>query len=75
MIRPQERELNRMKEEENKRLECIICFEVKEQRFITDKCGHGYYCEKCIGSLLKNGPNQCALCREFFFKKIGPVYK
>ena len=66
--------MKQLLQQEEKSKECIICYEIVENKYVSDLCHHGFYCFPCLDEILKEfGFAKCPICREFIFEKIGPI--
>ena len=70
----QNKTIKHLVQQEEKSKECIICYEILEDKYVSDQCHHGFYCLICLDELLKKyGFAECPICRGLISKKIGPI--
>ncbi|KAK4329279.1 hypothetical protein Pmani_000314 [Petrolisthes manimaculis] len=63
-IEPQEGEEEEEEVADNP-MNCKVCFQVKDVRFILIPCGHSYYCDYCVERI----GSTCSICRAEFTMK------
>lgn len=63
-IEPQEEEEEEEEVADNP-MNCKVCFQVKDVRFILIPCGHSYYCDYCVERI----GSTCSICRAEFTMK------
>jgi hypothetical protein len=66
--------------EERQRLSCRLCFEAKEEKYVSKSCGHGFFCRDCV-SELQNAVEywalaglRCPICRRVILEGFLRVY-